>query len=166
LPLKPVFAVGFLSGQEVNWLAETTRVLAGDMRNIEMTVSSEHSPDLAEGLATGKLDVAFMRAEPNRPDLDYIVVAREPFVVIMPSDHRLTAHDEVDVRELAGELFISGSERLTGALLDRLTHHVHILEMNGESYRLTASKKAQWQSAHERSQKPKTPNEGDLSTKV
>ena len=31
---------------------------------------------------------------------------------------------------------IFGSERLTGALLDRLTHHVHILEMNGESYRL------------------------------
>ena len=29
-----------------------------------------------------------------------------------------------------------GSERLTGALLDRLTHHVHILEMNGESFRL------------------------------
>jgi hypothetical protein len=33
------------------------------------------------------------------------------------------------------------SERLTGALLDRLTHHVHILEMNGDSYRLSASKK-------------------------
>jgi IstB-like ATP binding protein len=33
-----------------------------------------------------------------------------------------------------------GSERLTGALLDRLTHHVHILEMNGESYRLKHSK--------------------------
>ncbi len=32
-----------------------------------------------------------------------------------------------------------GSERLTGALLDRLTHHVHILEMNGESYRLKQS---------------------------
>ena len=29
-----------------------------------------------------------------------------------------------------------GSERLTGALLDRLTHHVNILEMNGDSYRL------------------------------
>jgi len=33
-----------------------------------------------------------------------------------------------------------GSERLTGALLDRLTHHVHILEMNGESFRLKDSK--------------------------
>jgi DNA replication protein DnaC len=31
------------------------------------------------------------------------------------------------------------SDRLTGALLDRLTHHVHILEMNGESYRLKQS---------------------------
>jgi DNA replication protein DnaC len=36
---------------------------------------------------------------------------------------------------------VLGSERLTGALLDRLTHHVHILEMNGDSYRLKDSKR-------------------------
>ena len=35
---------------------------------------------------------------------------------------------------------VFGSERLTGALLDRLTHHVHILEMYGESYRLRHSR--------------------------
>jgi DNA replication protein DnaC len=35
---------------------------------------------------------------------------------------------------------VFGSERLTGALLDRLTHHVHILEMNGDSYRLKQSR--------------------------
>ena len=35
---------------------------------------------------------------------------------------------------------VFGSERLTGALLDRLTHHVHIIEMNGESYRLKGSR--------------------------
>ena len=47
---------------------------------------------------------------------------------------------------------VFGSERLTGALLDRLTHHVHILEMNGDSYRLKHS----WQSAatHEVSDDP------------
>jgi DNA replication protein DnaC len=39
--------------------------------------------------------------------------------------------------ELLFEIF---SQRLTGALLDRLTHHVHILELNGESYRLKQSK--------------------------
>ena len=35
---------------------------------------------------------------------------------------------------------VFNSERLTGALLDRLTHHVHILEMNGDSYRLRRSR--------------------------
>ena len=40
---------------------------------------------------------------------------------------------------------VFGSERLTGALLDRLTHHVHILEMNGDSYRLKQSKQRQRQ---------------------
>ena len=36
---------------------------------------------------------------------------------------------------------VMGNERLTGALLDRLTHRVHILEANGESYRLKEAKK-------------------------
>ncbi len=36
---------------------------------------------------------------------------------------------------------VFGSERLTGAILDRLTHHVHILEMNGDSFRLRQSKR-------------------------
>ena len=37
---------------------------------------------------------------------------------------------------------VFGTERLTGAILDRFTHHVHILEMNGDSYRLRQSRKA------------------------
>jgi DNA replication protein DnaC len=42
---------------------------------------------------------------------------------------------------------ILGSERMTGALLDRLTHHVHILEMNGDSFRLKQSKRARQKAA-------------------
>jgi hypothetical protein len=45
---------------------------------------------------------------------------------------------------------IMGSERLTGALLDRLTHRIHILEANGESYRLRESR----QRLKKRSPKP------------
>ena len=48
---------------------------------------------------------------------------------------------------------VFGSERLTGALLDRLTHHVHILEMNGDSYRLKRS------SENGASQPPHDPDE-------
>jgi DNA replication protein DnaC len=42
---------------------------------------------------------------------------------------------------------VFGNQRLTGALLDRLTHHVHILELNGESYRLRQSKARRKQTA-------------------
>ena len=52
---------------------------------------------------------------------------------------------------------VFGSERLTGALLDRLTHHVHILEMNGESYRLAQSKR------RSRRSRPDTPLDGTAS---
>ena len=51
---------------------------------------------------------------------------------------------------------VFGSERLTGALLDRLTHHVHILEMNGESYRLKQSKQRKKRREAKSSAAPKT----------
>ena len=41
----------------------------------------------------------------------------------------------------------AGDERMAGALLDRLTHHVHILEIIGDSYRLNASRKRTKQGA-------------------
>ena len=58
-----------------------------------------------------------------------------------------------------------GSERLTGALLDRLTHHVHILEMNGDSFRLAASKKAQRRSGQAPNATAKTSTEGGEDAK-
>ena len=109
-PANTMFALGFLTGHEVNWLAEATRLIAGELPNIDLKVTSQYSPDLAEGLASDQLDIAFMRAEPGFPDLEYIPVATEPFVVIMPSDHRLAAQTEIDVHELEGETFIGASD--------------------------------------------------------
>jgi len=54
-----------------------------------------------------------------------------------------SARATVGITPRPGALPVFGSERLTGALLDRLTHHVHILEMNGESYRLKHSRNKQ-----------------------
>lgn len=140
-PSKPTFAVGFLTGQEVDWLPETTRLLRDQLPNMEMTVSSQYSPDLADALTRGKLDIAFLRQEHNTPELNYIKVASENFVVIMPSDHRLSANKDVDVHDLAGEVFIGASDiaypmrlaienYLTASGLDiQPSHRIHNLTM-------------------------------------
>jgi len=55
---------------------------------------------------------------------------------------------------------VCGSERLTGAMLDRLTHRVHILEANGESYRLRQSKRRLKRPAKPEGQEPGPTPEG------
>jgi LysR family hca operon transcriptional activator len=111
-PAKKVFALGFLTGQEMTWLPRAMRVLRDELPNVDVTVSSHYSPDLADALARGKLDLAFLRAEPGF-DLEYRVVSREKLVVLMPSDHRLTARAAIRAQDLAGETFIMASNKAT-----------------------------------------------------
>jgi LysR family hca operon transcriptional activator len=87
-------------------------VLRDELQNIDVTVSSDYSPDLAEALLRGRLDVAFMRVEPTF-DLGYEVVDHEPLIVLMPSDHRLTSREAIHPREFVGEIFIGGSKKAT-----------------------------------------------------
>src|ERR1700724_2820567 len=109
-PARPTFALGFLTGREIDWLPEAMRVLHDELPNIEVTVSSQNSPDLADDLTRGRLDAAFMRPEERTDELVYRRVIAEPFVVMFPSDHRLAAHDAVELREIVGETFIIPSK--------------------------------------------------------
>jgi LysR family hca operon transcriptional activator len=108
-PAKPTFAIGFQIGQELVWLPRAIRVLQDQLLNIEIRVSSEHSRTLADDLERGKLDVAFLRRQQN-PDLEYKLVATEPLLVFLPSDHRLAGHKAIDPHDLVGETFIGISE--------------------------------------------------------
>lgn len=110
LPTKMVFALGFQTGEEMTWLPRAMQILHDELPNIDVTVSSGYSPDLADSLARGKLDLAFLRAEPGF-DLDYRVVSREKLIVLMPSDHRLTAQKVIRPEELMGETFIMASNK-------------------------------------------------------
>ena len=112
LPARKTFAIGFQTGHEMNWLPRAMHVLRDELKNIEVTISSDYSPDLAEALVRGRLDVAFLRVEPNF-DLGYDVVDHEPLIVLMPSDHRLTSREAIHPRELVGEIFIGGSNKAT-----------------------------------------------------
>jgi LysR family hca operon transcriptional activator len=108
-PDRPTFALGFLTGHEMNWLPEAMRILRDELPNIEVTVSSQYSPDLAQALLRGKLDVAFMRPEVQMEDLDYRVIVKEPLIVALPSDHRLASQDAIALQDIARETFIGMS---------------------------------------------------------
>jgi len=72
-PARKTFAIGFQTGHEMNWLRPAMHVLRDELKNIQVTISSDYSPDLAEALVRGRLDVAFLRVEPTF-DLRYRVV--------------------------------------------------------------------------------------------
>jgi LysR family hca operon transcriptional activator len=54
-PAKKTFAIGFQTGHEMNWLPQAMQVLHDELKNIQVTVSSDYSPDLAEALTRGRL---------------------------------------------------------------------------------------------------------------
>jgi LysR family transcriptional regulator, hca operon transcriptional activator len=109
-PAKQAFAIGFQTGHEMYWLSQAMAVLRDELKNIEVAITSDYSPNLAEALARGRLDVAFLRVEPGY-DLGYHVVDREPLIVLMPRDHRLVAKQAIHPREFVGQIFIGGSNK-------------------------------------------------------
>ena len=108
-PDRAVLAIGFLTGQELRWLPAATRMLADQLPHLDIRVSSGFSTTLAEDVLRGRIDIAFLRREPE-PALEYALVESEPLVAILPRDHRLAARRTLDPRELASEIFIGVSE--------------------------------------------------------
>ncbi len=108
-PSKTSFAVGFLTGHEIEWLAESLNLLRKELPTVDVLISSDTSPELAAQLIRGKIDVAFMRAEPNNEELTFKKLIDEPLVAILPSDHRLAEADAIGPQDLVGEVFITVS---------------------------------------------------------
>lgn len=108
-PVRPSFSVGFLTGQEVDWLAHATRILQSELPNIEFRAVSRYSPELAIDLQQGNLDAAFLRVEPV-PDVRYRTIYKEPIVCILPSDHRLAQREAIRPADLVSEIFIGFSD--------------------------------------------------------
>src|ERR1700746_1093904 len=109
-PSKPCFTMGFLTGHELKWMPEALRILRDELPNIDVMVSSQYSPLLADGLSKGRIDAAFLRRERRMPDLAFRLLIKEPLLVILPSNHRLAALKSIDAKDLEGEVFVTVSK--------------------------------------------------------
>jgi len=108
-PARASFAIGFLTGYEMDWLPAVMAILRAELPSTEVIIHSQDSPDLAAGLLRGKIDLAFMRPEKQAPGLKFTPLRKDPLVVLMPRDHALAARTSIRPQDIAGETFIGVS---------------------------------------------------------
>jgi LysR family hca operon transcriptional activator len=109
-PTKPCFAMGFLTGHEISWMPEALRILRHELPNVDVMISSDYSPRLANALSNGRIDAAIIRREESALDLVYEVLVQEPLVVVLPSDHHLAALEAISLQDIVGETFLTVSD--------------------------------------------------------
>jgi LysR family hca operon transcriptional activator len=108
-PAKPCFTMGFLTGHELTWMPEAIKILRDELPNIDVMISRQYSPMLADGLTKGKIDAAFLRREKGSPDLAFRLLVKEPLVLVLPGNHRLAALRAVSPQDLVSETFVTVS---------------------------------------------------------
>ncbi len=106
-PHKPGFSLGFLPGQEVIWLSSVLRILREEAPDVDVTITTKSSPELANALMQGEIDAALLRREPRTAGLDFRLFAREPLIVVLPARHRLARHKSIRPEDICHEEFIS-----------------------------------------------------------
>jgi LysR family hca operon transcriptional activator len=108
-PARASFAIGFLTGYEMDWLPAVMGILRAELPSTEVVIRSQDSPDLAAGLIRGKIDLAFLRPEKQAPGLKFIPLRKDPLIVLMPRDHALAARSSIRPQDIAGQTFIGVS---------------------------------------------------------
>src|SRR5258707_2319431 len=88
-PARGSFAIGFLTGYEMDWLPAVMGILRTELPSTEVVIHSQDSPDLAAGLIRGKIDLAFLRPEKQAAGLKFRLFRKDPLIVLMPRHHAL-----------------------------------------------------------------------------
>jgi LysR family hca operon transcriptional activator len=107
--VRSSFAIGFLTGYEMDWLPAVMGILRAELPSTEVVIHSQDSPDLAAGLIRGKIDLAFLRPEKQAPGLKFRLLRKDPLIVLMPHDHPLAAKEFVRPQDLVDQTFIGTS---------------------------------------------------------
>jgi LysR family hca operon transcriptional activator len=108
-PQKPAISMGFMVGLEVMWLPHLLRILREEEPEVEVTLCSQSSPELALALARGKLDIAFLRPEKQNGGVTFKLLAKEPLIAVLPADHRLASRKRIRPQDLVREIYVSSA---------------------------------------------------------
>jgi len=108
-PKRPILSMGFLVGLEVTWLPHLLRIIREEAPEIEVTLCSLSSPELALALMRGKLDMAFLRPEKQSLGVSFKLLAKEPLIAVLPAGHRLASHKKIRPQDLASEIYVSSA---------------------------------------------------------
>ena len=108
-PQKPALSMGFMVGLEVMWLPHLLRILREEEPEVEVTLCSQSSPELALALTRGKLDIAFLRPEKQNGGVTFKLLAKEPLIAVLPADHRLASRRRIRPQDLVREIYVSSA---------------------------------------------------------
>jgi LysR family hca operon transcriptional activator len=104
---KASLTLGFLTGYEMELLTPVLRILQSQLPAINVTIQSQSSPELADGLESGRIDVAFSRPDPARTSLEFRLLKRDPLFVVLPLSHPLARKRAIHPRTLGGQTFVT-----------------------------------------------------------
>src|SRR6185437_997700 len=101
-PEKTPFAIGFLTGHELEWLPRVLEILQTELQHVALTIHSAPSPELISALRAGRLDAAFVRPNETAPEVAFRQLILEELFAVIPATHRLARAKAVDAQALAG----------------------------------------------------------------
>src|SRR6266851_1214934 len=105
-PARTSFAIGFLTGYEMDWLPAVMGILRAELPSTEVIIHSQDSPDLAAGLMRGKIDLAFLRPEKAAPRLKFRAPRKGSPVGLMAPHPRLAGGRFCCPQGYGGQTFI------------------------------------------------------------
>ena len=104
---KTSLTLGFLTGYEMELLTPVMQILQGELPAINVSIQSQSSPELADGLESRRIDVAFLRPDPARTSLEFRLLKQDPLFVVLPLSHPLARKRAIHPRALTGQTFVT-----------------------------------------------------------
>lgn len=115
-----VLRVGYAPTALYNVLPDALKTFRRRYPEVVLELVGLVSTPQEEALASGRIDVGFLYPPVEDRNIATEIVAREPLVAVLPTDHRLASRDRVRLEELANEPFVMFPRRNRPSLHDRL----------------------------------------------